>query len=83
MDVTSLVFGLIFTALAAMWPVRYFDLLPAGALAVLVPVTLVVVGVTGVVASLARARRHRVVEPMPDVAALEEELGMRLPDERL
>lgn len=82
-DVTSLVFGLIFAALAVMWPVRYFDLVPAGTLGWLVPVVLVVVGVTGVVASLRRARRYRTpAEPPLDVAALEDVLGMRLPDER-
>jgi hypothetical protein len=80
-DATSLVFGLLALAAAAMWPLNYYDVLAPGAFGVVVPLTLVVVGVAGLLASLRRARRPKPEVAATDVAALEAELGLRHPSD--
>ena len=56
MDVTSLVFGLVFTATALVWALVQVEVITVSMLPVAVPVVLVVVGVIGVVASVYRGR---------------------------
>ena len=58
-DVASLVFGLLFLGVSAMWPLVHYDLLGLPGLEVAAPVLLVSVGLAGLVASLGRMRRDR------------------------
>ncbi|HEX6326786.1 MAG TPA: hypothetical protein VFZ72_09460 [Jiangellaceae bacterium] len=58
-DVASLVFGLLFLGVSAMWPLVHFDVLGLPGLEVAAPVLLVSVGLAGLVASLGRIRRDR------------------------
>jgi protein-S-isoprenylcysteine O-methyltransferase Ste14 len=58
-DVASLVFGLLFLGVSAMWPLVHFDVLGLPGLEVAAPVLLVSVGLAGLVASLGRMRRDR------------------------
>ena len=56
-DVTSLVFGLVFVGITIVWALVDVGVLTVSVLPVAIPVVLVVVGVIGVGASLARSRR--------------------------
>lgn len=56
MDVTSLVAGLVFVGIAAVWLLVQLQVLTLAVLPVAVAVVLVVVGVIGVVAAALRAR---------------------------
>jgi apolipoprotein N-acyltransferase len=56
-DVTSLVFGLVFVGVAAVWVLVQNGVLTAAVLPVAVPALLVGVGLVGVLAALARGRR--------------------------
>lgn len=58
-DVISLVFGLLFLGVSAMWPLVHFDVLGLPGLEVAAPVLLVSVGLAGLIASLGRIRRDR------------------------
>jgi hypothetical protein len=58
-DVVSLVFGLLFLGVSAMWPLVHFDVLGLPGLEVAAPVLLVSVGLAGLVASFGRIRRDR------------------------
>jgi hypothetical protein len=58
-DVASLVFGLLFLGVSAMWPLVHFDVLGLPGLEIAAPVLLVSVGLAGLVASLGRIRRDR------------------------
>ena len=58
-DVASLVFGLLFLGVSAMWPLVHFDVLGLPGLEFAAPVLLVSVGLAGLVASLGRIRRDR------------------------
>ena len=58
-DVASLVFGLLFLGVSAMWPLVHYDVLGLPGLEVAAPVLLVSVGLAGLVASLGRMRRDR------------------------
>jgi hypothetical protein len=58
-DVVSLVFGLLFLGVSAMWPLVHFDVLGLPGLEVAGPVLLVSVGLAGLVASFGRIRRDR------------------------
>lgn len=58
-DVVSLVFGLLFLGVSAMWPLVHFDVLGLPGLEVAVPVMLVSIGLAGLLASLGRLRRDR------------------------
>jgi hypothetical protein len=62
-DVTSLVFGLLFVGLAAVWALVHYDVLTLPAASVVGPAVLVVAGVAGLLLSLRRgaARRSAVV----------------------
>jgi hypothetical protein len=63
-DVTSLVFGLMFLGTALVWAMVELGVITVSMLPVAVPTVLVVVGVIGVVASVARGRaREDRVEP--------------------
>lgn len=57
-DVTSLVFGLVFVATAAVWALVELGVITVSMLPIAVPVVLVVVGVVGVGAAVARGRAH-------------------------
>ena len=61
-DVTSLVFGLVFLAAAAVWPLWRFDVLDADALPWFGATCLVIIGLFGVALSLVRGSR----EAQPD-----------------
>jgi len=61
-DVTSLVFGLIFLGLAAMWPLVHYDAIGWPGLGVLAPLLLVAVGLVGLVTSIRGGRRPQPVE---------------------
>lgn len=58
-DVISLVFGLLFLGVSAMWPLVHFDVLGLPGLEIAAPVLLVSVGLAGLIASLGRIRRDR------------------------
>ncbi len=58
-DVVSLVFGLLFLGVSAMWPLVHYEILGLPGLGVAAPVLLVSVGLAGLMASLARVRRDR------------------------
>ena len=58
-DVVSLVFGLLFLGVSAMWPLVHYDILGLPGLEVAAPVLLVSVGLAGLMASLGRLRRDR------------------------
>lgn len=55
-DVTSLVFGLVFVGTALVWGLTELGVITVAMLPVAVPVVLVVVGVIGIVAAIARGR---------------------------
>ena len=55
-DVTSLVFGLVFVGIALVWLLVQTGVLTTAVLPLVMPLMLVVVGVVGVIAAL--ARRH-------------------------
>lgn len=57
-DVVSLVFGLLFLGVSAMWPLVHYEVLGLPGLEVAAPVLLVSAGLAGLVASLGRARRR-------------------------
>lgn len=56
-DVVSLMFGLLFLGVSAMWPLVHYDVLGLPGLGVAAPILLVSVGLAGLVASLNRIRR--------------------------
>lgn len=58
-DVVSLVFGLLFLGVSAMWPLVHFDILGLPGLELAAPVLLVSVGLVGLMASFSRLRRDR------------------------
>lgn len=58
-DVVSLVFGLLFLGVSAMWPLIHFEVLGLPGLGVAAPVLLISVGLAGLTASLGRLRRDR------------------------
>lgn len=59
MDIVSLVFGLLFLGVSAMWPFVHYDVLGLSGLEVAVPVMLVSIGLAGLMASLTRLRGGR------------------------
>lgn len=58
-DTASLVFGLLFLGVSAMWPLVQYDVLGLPGLGVAVPVLLVSVGLAGLIASVGRIRKDR------------------------
>jgi hypothetical protein len=58
-DVTSLVFGLIFLGLAAIWPLVHHDVIGWPGLGILAPILLIGAGLIGLVASITSSRRRR------------------------
>jgi hypothetical protein len=58
-DVVSLVCGLLFLGVSAMWPLVHYEVLGLPGLGVAAPVLLVSVGLAGLMASLGRLRRDR------------------------
>ncbi|TDE15747.1 hypothetical protein [Jiangella asiatica] len=58
-DVVSLVFGLLFLGVSAMWPFVHYDVLGLSGLEVAMPVLLVSIGLAGLLASLSKLRRER------------------------
>jgi hypothetical protein len=58
-DVVSLVFGLLFLGVSAMWPLVHFEVLGLPGLELAAPVLLVSVGLVGLLASFSRLRRGR------------------------
>lgn len=58
-DVVSLVFGLLFLGVSAMWPLVHYEILGLPGLGVAAPVLLVSVGLAGLMASIGRVRRDR------------------------
>ena len=73
-DVTSLVFGLLFVGLAAVWALVHYDVLTLPAASVVGPVLLVLAGVAGLLISLQRGVSRR------SVAATEEREGASTSD---
>ena len=71
-DVTSLVFGLIFLGLAAMWPLVHYDAIGWPGLGVLAPLLLIAVGLVGLVTSLRGGRRAQPVEADVDESILDD-----------
>jgi len=71
-DVTSLVFGLIFLGLAAMWPLVHYDAIGWPGLGVLAPLLLIAVGLVGLVTSIKGGRRPQPVEAAVDESILDE-----------
>lgn len=59
LDVTSLVFGLIFLGVAATWALVQTELVTLPDLSLLGPAVLIVAGVVGLAATLAKGRRGR------------------------
>lgn len=59
LDVTSLVFGLVFLGVAATWALVQSRLVAVPDLSLLGPAVLVVAGVVGLAATLAKGRRDR------------------------
>jgi hypothetical protein len=57
-DVTSLVFGLVFVGLSAVWGLLELGVLTVSVLPLAIPLVLVAVGVVGVVVAVARNRRE-------------------------
>jgi hypothetical protein len=85
-DVTSLVFGLVFVGMAAIWALVQSDLLSLPDLSVVGPAVLVVAGVIGLAATLrgsARSRRpdepEEHTEPVESAPAAPEEQTELLP----
>lgn len=64
-DIISLVFGLLFLGVSAMWPFVHYDVLGLSGLELAVPVMLVSIGLAGLMASLSRLRGGR----KPDIEA--------------
>jgi hypothetical protein len=58
-DVTSLVFGLIFLGLAAIWPLVHHEVIGWPGLGIFAPVLLISAGLVGLVASITGNRRRR------------------------
>lgn len=58
-DVTSLVFGLLFLGVVALWSLLEFDLMNYEGLDVAAPILLVSVGLAGLMASISKLRRGR------------------------
>lgn len=56
-DTTSLVFGIVFVGLAAVWLLVQLELLALPDVAVALPIVLVAAGVVGLVTSIGRVRR--------------------------
>ena len=61
-DVVSLVFGLLFLGVTAMWPFVQYDIMGLPGLEVAVPVLLVSIGLAGLLASLNKLRGERAPE---------------------
>jgi hypothetical protein len=59
LDVTSLVFGLIFLGVAATWALVQTELVTLPDLSLLGPAVLIVAGVVGLAATVAKGRRSR------------------------
>lgn len=57
-DVTSLVFGLIFLGMAGIWWLVYHDVIGWIRLGILVPILLIGAGIVGLVASIRSGRRR-------------------------
>lgn len=68
-DITSLVFGLIFIGIAALWALVEGDVLALPTLTVLGPTVLVVAGLVGLIATVRSARRGE--EPAASAAPLD------------
>ncbi|WP_298325198.1 hypothetical protein [Haloactinopolyspora sp.] len=58
-DVVSLVFGLLFLGVTAMWPFVQYDIMGLAGLETAVPVLLVSIGLAGLLASLNKLRGDR------------------------
>ncbi len=56
-DVTSLVFGIVFLGIAAVWPLVDFGVLTLPRAGIVLPVVLVIAGLVGLVVSVLRVRR--------------------------
>lgn len=59
LDVVSLVFGLLFAAVAVLWPLWELDVLSGADLRWVPPVVLVAIGLVGVTLSIVRSRTPR------------------------
>jgi uncharacterized membrane protein len=56
-DVTSLVFGLVFVGVSTIWLLVHLEVLTLAVLPIVVPLVLVAVGAIGVAAAVQRTRR--------------------------
>jgi uncharacterized membrane protein len=65
-DVTSLVMGIVFLGVAAMWPLLHYDVLTLPGASIVLPTVLVLAGVIGLVVSMARVRRSPRPDPWED-----------------
>jgi hypothetical protein len=63
LDVTSLVFGLVFLGVAAVWALVQTELISLPDLSVVGPAVLILAGLVGLVATVATSARRR---PSPD-----------------
>jgi len=66
-DVLSLVFGLVFLGVSAMWPLVHYEVLGLPGLEVAAPVLLVSAGLAGLIASFGRARTGSDTPPTEDL----------------
>lgn len=57
-DVLSLVFGIVFLGVAALWPLFHYSVFPDDVVGMALPVLLIGAGVLGLAASLTRSRRQ-------------------------
>lgn len=55
-NVVSLVFGLLFLGVSAMWGLVHYDVMDGGGIEVALPVMLVSIGLAGLMASIAKLR---------------------------
>lgn len=58
-NVVSLVFGLLFLGVSAMWGLVHYDMMGAGGIEIAVPVMLVSIGLAGLMASISKLRSTR------------------------
>lgn len=66
-DVVSLVFGLVFLGVSAMWPLVHYEVLGLPGLEVAAPVLLVSAGLAGLIASFGRVRKGSGTPPAEDL----------------